>query len=114
MTPQTEAALISALATIQANQKTHGDTLKKLDHAVNGNGKPGLVLTVDRHEQSLKWFRRVGWAVLAPALAALGVGLLGLAQAKQESPHEVPVPHSVPGPAGQSGNGASVQPVPGH
>jgi hypothetical protein len=44
-------ALLLKLTEVQLNLATQDRTLARLDSAVNGNGKPGLLLRVDRIER---------------------------------------------------------------
>lgn len=61
---------------VDVKLKLQDMVLDRIDHTVNGNGKPGLKITVDRHEKTLKFAKRVGWIILTPVLGAAGTGLV--------------------------------------
>lgn len=79
MSPQEQKYIESQFRNVREHLEKQDRVLEKLDHAVNGNGEPGLKRTVDRHEQTLRWVKRVGWAVVTPILAAIGGGIVAAA-----------------------------------
>lgn len=59
--------LILKAAEIQLNLAMQDKTLTKLDAAVNGNGKPGLVTRIDRVERLASVLTKVVWLLTAAA-----------------------------------------------
>ena len=47
--------------------------VKRIDHSLNGNGQPGLVKTVERHDA---WLKVIGGALMAVA-GALAKTIVG-------------------------------------
>ena len=68
-------AMMLKVTEIQLNLAVQDKILAKLDSAVNGNGKPGLVLRVDRIEQISSGLTRAVW-LLAAAAISVAVKLL--------------------------------------
>jgi hypothetical protein len=55
------------------------ESLDELKHAYFGNGKPGIVVRLDRLEEELKgrtWRKRALWAALIAALTANAVAIV--------------------------------------
>ena len=50
-------------------------TLDKLDHAINGNGKPGLLTRVQTNESFISVIQRLIWVTI---ISAIGLGVAGL------------------------------------
>ncbi len=86
MTPEIEEKLVAGVASIQATLEAqnkvleiHGKSLDSVVYTLNGNGVPGLKQTVADHDSTLRNFRRMGWIVGSPILAAVGTGLVAAA-----------------------------------
>jgi hypothetical protein len=62
--------LLLKVTEIQLNLATQDHTLGKLDSAVNGNGKPGLTVRVDRLEHLSGGLLKAVWLLTAAALTA--------------------------------------------
>jgi len=56
---------------IQLNLANQDKLLAKLDHAVNGNGKPGLVTRVDRIETITSGLTKAVWLLATAAVTAV-------------------------------------------
>ena len=65
-------ALLLKITEIQLNLATQDRTLSKLDLAVNGNGKPGLVVRLDRTERIATTLVKAVWLLGAAAITAIG------------------------------------------
>ncbi len=65
-------SLLLKLTEIQLNLATQDRTLNKLDESVNGNGKPGLVLRVDRIERLAGSLVKAVWLLGAAAVTSVG------------------------------------------
>jgi hypothetical protein len=63
-------SLLMKITEIQLNLATQDRTLGKLDLAVNGNGKPGLVLRLDRIEHIAANLVKTVWLIAGTLLAA--------------------------------------------
>jgi hypothetical protein len=63
-------ALLLKITEIQLNLATQDRTLCKLDLAVNGNGKPGLLLRLDRIERVAGTLVKTVWLIVGTLLAA--------------------------------------------
>ena len=50
-------------------------TVERIDGTVNGNGKEGLVVKVDRHDRTLKSAGKIFWIVLS-AVVTTGIGAI--------------------------------------
>jgi hypothetical protein len=65
---------------VATGEAQHGEVmrcLRRIEHALDGNGRDGLVVRVDRAEQTL---RRVSWLigiVIASTISALTAGIMG-------------------------------------
>jgi hypothetical protein len=86
MTPEAEEKLLTSLGSIESSMVAiheiaarHDRSLDEITSTLNGNGKPGLKQVVAEHSSTLANFRRVGWALGAPILAAVGTGLVAAA-----------------------------------
>ncbi len=64
-------ALLLKITEIQLNLATQDRTLNKLDQAIHGNGKPGLLTRVDRTERITGALVKSVWLLTATAAAAL-------------------------------------------
>jgi hypothetical protein len=62
--------ILLKITEIQLNLATQDRTLGKLDLAIHGNGKPGLVTRVDRTEQVLGTLIKSVWLIAGTLLAA--------------------------------------------
>jgi hypothetical protein len=67
--------LMLKVTEIQLNLAIQDKTLGKLDIAVNGNGKPGIITRVDRVEHTIGGLTRSVW-LLATAAVTAAVKLL--------------------------------------
>jgi len=67
--------LLLKLTEIQLNLATQDKTLGKLDAAVNGNGRPGVLVRVDRVERITGGLTRAVW-LLAAAVVSAAVKLI--------------------------------------
>lgn len=76
MNPQEQKYIDSQFTNVLDRLSRQDKVLDRLDHTINGNGKPGLKTTVDSHERSLKLAKRIMWIVLTPVLAAVGGGIV--------------------------------------
>jgi hypothetical protein len=65
-------ALLLKITEIQLTLATQDRTLGRLDLAVNGNGKPGLLLRLDRVEQIAATLVKAVWLLGAAAITAVG------------------------------------------
>ena len=63
-------SLLLKVTEIQLKLATQDQTLNKLDAAVNGNGKPGLMTRVDRTERIISGLIKAVWLLTAAALTA--------------------------------------------
>jgi len=63
-------SLLMKITEIQLNLATQDRTLGKLDLAVNGNGKPGLVLRLDRIERVAATLVKAVWLIAGTLLAS--------------------------------------------
>jgi hypothetical protein len=64
--------LVAALARLEAKQDAQTEKLERIDRALIGNGRAGLIVEVDRLKQSEE---RRKWAVRAMAGALCGVAV---------------------------------------
>jgi len=64
--------LLLKVTEIQLNLATQDRTLGKLDESVNGNGKPGLVLRVDRTERIAATLIKAVWLLAAAIVTTMG------------------------------------------
>lgn len=62
--------LMLKVTEIQLNLATQDRTLGKLDAAVNGNGKPGMLSRVDGVERTVGGLTKAVWLLAAAALTA--------------------------------------------
>jgi hypothetical protein len=67
--------LLLKVREIQLNLATQDKTLGKLDTAVNGNGRPGILVRVDRIEHISGGLTRAVW-LLAAAVVSAAVKLI--------------------------------------
>jgi hypothetical protein len=51
-------------------------TVERIDHTVNGNGKEGLVVKVDRHDHTLKNAGRFLWIIMSALVTAAVAALV--------------------------------------
>lgn len=75
MTSEAESRLLADVAGMKVTLSNQDKVLSRLDRAILGNGKPGLIVEVDRNKRSIRFMRLVAWAVFAPLLGGIGTGL---------------------------------------
>lgn len=75
---QDEVREIAKVQTVYAEKMNSMDEkMDKVLHALEGNGKPGLLTRVDRLEQTVKLRTRFSWMIVAAALGAIATKLVG-------------------------------------
>jgi hypothetical protein len=50
--------------------------LDRLDEAIRGNGRPGVVLRIDRLEQTARRYARLAWLIVGSALTSVAAMLV--------------------------------------
>lgn len=71
MAPSTITDLAVQIATVQADTRSILESVGKLEHAMYGNGKDGMLVRVDRLEQEHTRLTRWTTAAAGSALAAV-------------------------------------------
>lgn len=52
------------------------NTVERVDATVNGNGKEGLVVKVDRHDRTLKSASKLLWVIMTAVITAVVAGII--------------------------------------
>ena len=62
---------------IQRQFEAIHEKLDRLDVAIRGNGKPGILIRLDRLEQDAKRQSRLIWLIVGAVVTALASGIVG-------------------------------------
>ncbi len=69
--------LMLKIAEIQLNLAVQDKTLGKLEMSINGNGRPGLLVRLDRVERLASGLTKAVWVLVTASAAALAKMLIG-------------------------------------
>ena len=77
MSENDKTEIIKALSSLEVKIDGLTDKLNKLDYTLYGNGKPGLIVQVDRNTQHIE---RSKWMMRAIVVAVVGLVVAAVAE----------------------------------